>query len=89
MFGTTVTATVIAALAGLATYYSWDRNRLLSALLAVVTALSAAVAVIFAFVGALAIFLRILPTLLLLLGLWLVWKVITRDKRERVEPAGR
>lgn len=78
MLGTTITAIVIAALAGLATFYSWERNKAVSAVLAIVTAVSSAVAVLFAFVGALAVFFKILPILLLVFGLWLVWRVFVK-----------
>ncbi|MGD7002009.1 hypothetical protein [Corynebacterium halotolerans] len=88
MFGTTITAIVIAALAGLATFYSWDRNKGLSAVLAIVTAVASAVAILFAFVGALAVIFKILPIVLLVFGLWLIWRVFLKksdsaETRER------
>lgn len=87
MFGTTITATIIAALAGLATFYSWDRNKGLSAVLAIVTALASAVAILFAFLGAVAVIFKILPILLLAFGLWLIWRVFLKksDSGESTE----
>lgn len=88
MLETTITASLIAALAGVGTYYSWERNRLLSALLAVVTAGAAVVAALFAFIGALALIFQILAILLLLLGIWLIWKVATRGSKQRKPETG-
>ncbi|RNE49658.1 hypothetical protein [Corynebacterium alimapuense] len=78
MFWTTVIASVIAALAGGVTYYAWKSDhKPIAALTAVVCAISASIAVVFAFLGAVALFLRIIPILLLALGVWLMWKVFT------------
>lgn len=73
--GATITAIVIAVLAGIGTYYTWERNKGLSMGLAVVTAIAGAVGTLLAFVQALALVFKLLPILLLALGIWLIWKV--------------
>lgn len=78
--GFTVTAIVIAVLAGIGTFYTWDRNKGLSMGLAVITLLAGAVGTIGAFVAALGLFFRILPLLLMVGGIWLIWKVIQKNR---------
>lgn len=82
--GTTITAIVIAVLAGVGAFYSWDRNRGLAAGLAVVTLLAGAIGTLGAFVAALGLFFRLLPILFVVLGVWLVYRYIKsrRDNQE-------
>ncbi len=80
MLQTTIIASVIALLAGLATFYGWQNNKLIAVVTALVCALSAAVAVIAAFVGTVIMVMRIIPILLLVFGIWLLWKAATRDR---------
>lgn len=84
--GFTVTAIVIAVLAGIGTFYTWDRNKGLSMGLAVITLLAGAVGTVGAFVAALSFFFRILPILLMVGGVWLIWKVIQKNRgRDRAD----
>lgn len=84
--GFTVTAIVIAVLAGIGTFYAWDRNKGLSMGLAVITLLAGAVGTVGAFVAALSFFFRILPILLMVGGVWLIWKVIQKNRgRDRTD----
>ena len=82
--GTTITAIVIAVLAGVGAFYSWDRNRGLAAGLAVVTLLAGAIGTLGAFAAALGLFFRLLPILFVVLGVWLVYRYIKsrRDNQE-------
>jgi CHASE2 domain-containing sensor protein len=84
--GFTVTAIVIAVLAGIGTFYTWDRNKGLSMGLAVITLLAGAAGTVGAFVAALSFFFRILPILLMVGGIWLIWKVIQKNRgRDRTD----
>ncbi|WP_080793693.1 hypothetical protein [Corynebacterium pacaense] len=74
MLSTTITACIIALLGGAAAYYSWNDNRTLSLIVAVVATLSAAVAVVAAFLGAVIMIFRLIPLLLLFGLLWLLWR---------------
>lgn len=81
--GTTVTAIVIAALAGVGTYYSWNENRGLSTGLALVTLIAGIVGTIGAFMAAVGLFFRLLPLIFVVLGVWLLFKLLTRDKDDK------
>ncbi len=80
MLQTTIIASVIALLAGLATFYGWQHNKVIAVVTALVCAVSAAVAVIVAFAGTVVMIMRIIPILLLVFGIWLVWKAATRER---------
>lgn len=74
MLGTTIIASVIAFLGGAAAYYSWNQNKAISVVAALIGTIAAAVAVILAFVGAVLLIFRIIPILLLVGLLWLLWR---------------
>lgn len=75
--GFTTTAIVIAVLAGIGTYFSWNSNKALSMGLAVLTAIAGALGLIGAFFWALGVFFKLLPLALLIFGIWLIYRVAT------------
>lgn len=83
--GTTVTAIVIAVLAGIGAFYSWNRNKGLAMGLAVVTLLAGVVGTIGAFVATLSLFFQLLPLIFVVLGIWLLYRIVRsrRDRRSR------
>ena len=81
--GTTVTAIIIAALAGVGTYYSWNDNRGLSIGLAAVTLIAGIVGTIGAFFATVSLFFSLLPLLFVALGIWLLFKLLTRDNNDQ------
>ncbi|HZK31853.1 MAG TPA: hypothetical protein VFC72_02965 [Corynebacterium sp.] len=78
--GLTITAIVIAVLAGIGTFYSWTSNRKLSLGLAVVTLLAGAAGTIGAFIAALHLLLKLLPILLMVGGIWLIWRIFQMNR---------
>lgn len=70
--GITTTAIVIAVLAGLACFYSWDRNRGLSLGLAIVAGIAAFFGLIGAFFWALGVIFKLIPIVLLVGAIWLI-----------------
>lgn len=87
--GTTLTAIIIAVLAGVGAFYSWDRNKGLAMGLAVVTLLAGAVGTIGAFIAALGFLLKILPILFVALGVWLIVKIARKDRNPDRNPEPR
>lgn len=77
MFETTLTATIIAAVAAAIAYFTWNTNKAVASLAAVVCLVAASVAVLTGFLGAVVLVLRIIPVLLLALGIWIAWKVFS------------
>ena len=77
MFETTLTATIIAAVSAAVAYFTWNTNKAVASLGAVVCLVAAAVAVLAGFLGTVILVLRIIPVLLLVLGIWIAWKVFT------------
>lgn len=84
--GLTTTAIVIAVLAGIGTYYSWNNNKGLSMGLALVTAIAGAVGTIGAFFWALGVVFKLLPLILLALGVWFIYRHLTRKDEDSVAP---
>ena len=79
----TVTAIVIAVLAGLGAYAAWSSNKALSLGLAALTALAGALGVIGAFLWALGVVFKLLPLALLAFGVWLIYRNVTREDADR------
>ena len=78
MFGTFITSLIIAALGGAAAFYSWRQNAMVALISAGVCLLASVVAVITGLASTVAVVFKLLPWLLLLaLGIWLVYRMIT------------
>lgn len=77
MFGTFITSLIIAALGGAAAFYSWRQNVLVALISAGVCLLASVVAVITGLASTVAVVFKLLPWLLLALGIWLVYRMIT------------
>lgn len=81
MFGTSLTALIIAALAGVGAYFAWSENRAVSIGLGVVCVVASAVAVLMAFLGTLALVFKLLPLVVLVIGVWFVWRAIDSEEK--------
>lgn len=77
---TFIWASLIAFLAGAASYYSWDRNKALSLFAAVVAVIAALLGSIMAFFSAVVFFIRLIPFLLLLGTVFILCRILTKDK---------
>ena len=77
MFGTFITSLIIAALGGAAAFYSWRQNAMVALISAGVCLLASVVAVITGLASTVAVVFKLLPWLLLALGIWLVCRMIT------------
>ena len=77
MFGTFITSLIIAVLGGAAAFYSWRQNALVALISAGVCLLASVVAVITGLASTVAVVFKLLPWLLLALGIWLVYRMIT------------
>ncbi|MDH2456584.1 hypothetical protein QDW14_08885 [Corynebacterium bovis] len=83
MFKTTVIAVIVAVLAAVGAYALWSRSRAASVALGLVCLVASAVAVLTAFIGAVAVAFKILPIILLILGIVIVWKAFSgRSSRQ-------
>ncbi|AKK11674.1 hypothetical protein [Corynebacterium uterequi] len=71
--GITATSIVVAVLAGIGSYYSWNNNKPLSMILGIVTMLAGTVGAVGAFFHALGLIFKLLPILLMILGAWWVY----------------
>ncbi|QGU08083.1 hypothetical protein COCCU_10830 [Corynebacterium occultum] len=87
MLSTTIIASVIAFLGGVAAYYTWKENRGLSIICGALGTLAAAIAVVLAFIGTLMLIMKIIPILLLVGMVWLCWYLFTRrnSRAEKVD----
>lgn len=77
MFGTFITSLIIAALGCAAAFYSWRQNAMVALISAGVCLLASVVAVITGLASTVAVVFKLLPWLLLALGIWLVYRMIT------------
>lgn len=80
--GFTVTTIVIAVLAGVGAYFSWNENRLVSLACGVVCAIASAIATIAAFVWAVAVVFKLLPIILLVIAIWLIYRAVAKRRGE-------
>ncbi|AWB82510.1 hypothetical protein C3B44_09235 [Corynebacterium yudongzhengii] len=81
--GTTATAIIIAILAGIGTVYTWDTNKLLSLALAAVTMIAGIIGTVGAFISALGLFFKLLPLVLVGVGIYLIYKVVQKNRDEQ------
>ena len=77
MFGTFITSLIIAALGGAAAFYSWRQNSMVALASAAVCLIASGIAVITGLASTVAIVFKLLPWLLLALGIWLVYRMLT------------
>lgn len=77
MFGTFITSLIIAALGGAAAFYSWRQNAMVALISAGVCLVASIIAVITGLASTVAVVFKLLPWLLLALGIWLVYRMIT------------
>ena len=77
MFGTFITSLIIAVLAGGVAFYSWRQNSMVALASAAVCLIASVIAVITGLASTVAIVFKLLPWLLLALGIWLVYRVLT------------
>lgn len=80
MIASTFTALVIAILAAIAAYFSWNTNRPVALGCAIVCVIASLFALLFGFISAVALFFRLLPLLLLIAAGFLIYKVLTKDR---------
>ena len=78
--GFTLTATIIAVLAGIAAYFSWRENRMVSIVCGFICAIASSLAIIAAFIKAVAVVFKLLPIILLVLAIWLIYRAVTKDR---------
>ena len=78
--GFTLTATVIAVLAGVAAFFAWRENRMVSIVCGFICAIAASLAILAAFVKAVALVFKLLPIILLVLAIWLIYRALTKDR---------
>lgn len=84
MFGTSLTGLCIAALAGVGAYFAWASSKALALFLGVVCFIAAGVATLTAFLGALGLFFKLMPFIFLALGLWLVWRALSKEEKTTI-----
>ena len=77
MFGTFITSLIIAALGVAAAFYSWRQNAMVALISAGVCLVASIIAVITGLASTVAVVFKLLPWLLLALGIWLVYRMIT------------
>lgn len=77
--GTTMTSIIIAILAGIGTFYTWNEHKGLSMLLAVVTLVAGLIGTLGAFIAALSLFFKLLPVIFVALGVYLIIKVTQKN----------
>ena len=80
MFGTFITSLIIAALGGVAAFYSWRQNSLVALASAGVCVIASIIAVITGLASTVAVVFKLLPWLLLALGIWLVYRLVSNRK---------
>ncbi|WP_333620256.1 hypothetical protein [Dietzia sp.] len=78
--GFTLTAIIIAVLAGVGAYFAWSQNRMVAIACGVVCAVASSFAIIAAFVKAVALIFKLLPILLLVLAIWLIYRAVTKRR---------
>lgn len=83
MFESTLTAIVIAVLAAVAAYFSWNSNKAISLASGVVCVIASLFALLFAFLGAVVLAFKLLPLLLLAVGAFLVYRAVTKNSGPR------
>lgn len=77
MFGTFITSLIIAALGGAAAFYSWRQNAMVALISAGICLVASIIAVITGLASTVAVVFKLLPWLLLALGIWLVYRMLT------------
>lgn len=86
--GFTLTATIIAVLAGIAAFFAWRENRIISIVCGFICAIASALAILAAFIKAVALVFKLLPIILLVLAIWLIYRGVTKpdsDKSTRAQ----
>lgn len=78
--GFTLTATIIAVLAGIAAFFAWRENRMISIVCGFICAIASALAILAAFIKAVALVFKLLPIILLVLAIWLIYRAVTKDR---------
>lgn len=78
--GFTLTATIIAVLAGIAAFFAWRENRMVSIVCGFICAIASALAILAAFIKAVALVFKLLPIILLVLAIWLIYRAVTKDR---------
>lgn len=82
--GTTMTSIIVAVLAGIGTFYTWNDNKVLSLILALVTLVAGIIGTIGAFISALGLFFKLLPILFVAFGIYLVVKIVQKNRTPEV-----
>lgn len=81
--GFTLTATIIAVLAGVCAYFAWRENRMLSILCGFICLIASMLAIIAAFAKAVALLFKLLPIVLLVIAIWLIYSAVTKDRDDK------
>lgn len=81
--GFTLTAIVIAVLAGVAAYFAWRQNRMVAIGLGVICAIASSLAIVAAFVKAVAVVFKLLPIILLIVAIYFIYRAVTKDRDDK------
>ncbi|CCI82817.1 hypothetical protein [Corynebacterium otitidis] len=85
--GTLLVSTVLAAMAGIATYSTWRDNRGVSIVCAIVFLISGIVAVVAAIGATVSLVVKLLPLILIVIAAFVLWKMFSSGDGDEARPS--